>query len=101
MRRATTPTHIFTLPESISISEATEAQIIYSQNGASILEKNMKDITIDGENNTFELSLSEEETNLFAPGKALIQVRLKIEDAVLASQMIFLNVKPVLNSEVL
>lgn len=101
MRRATTPTHIFTLPESISISEATEAQIIYSQNGASILEKNMKDITVDGENNTFELSLSEEETNLFAPGKALIQVRLKIEDAVLASQMIFLNVKPVLNSEVL
>lgn len=101
MRRATTPTHIFTLPESISISEATEAQIIYSQNGASILEKNMKDITVDGENNTFELSLSEEETNLFAPGKALIQVRLKIEDAVLASQMIFLNVKPILNSEVL
>lgn len=99
MRRATTPTHIFTFPEMVSVSDVTEILISYSQCGNKILEKTLADLELDTEGNAFDLTLTQEETNKFAPGKALIQVRAKVNDATLASQMIWLTVKPVLNSE--
>lgn len=99
MRRATTPTHIFTFPETVNVSEVTEVLITYSQCGSTILEKTLADLSIDTDNNAFELTLAQQETELFAPGKALIQVRAKVMDVALASQMIWLTVKPVLNSE--
>lgn len=99
MRRATTPTHIFTFPETVEVSSVTEVLIIYSQCGKTILKKTLDDLTIDTTNNAFNLTLTQKETDLFAPGEALIQVRVKTNEAALASQMIWLNVKPVLNSE--
>ena len=99
MRRATTPIHTFTFPDNVKVEEVTEALVSYSQNGQKILEKTLNDLTADTTNNTFSLALTENETKLFAPGKALIQVRVKVSGGALASQMIWLNVKPVLNSE--
>lgn len=99
MRRATTPTHTFTFPEDIEVGDVTEALITYSQCGKTILEKTLDDLEADTENNMFALQLSEAETNLFAPGKALVQVRAKINSTSLVSQMLWLTVKPVLNSE--
>lgn len=99
MRRATTPTHTFTFPKDIEVAEVTEASIIYSQCGKKILEKTLSDLGIDAENNLLALRLTETETNLFAPGKALIQVRVKTNGTSLASQMLWLNVKPVLDSK--
>ena len=99
MRRATTPTHIFTFPETVAVADVTEILISYSQCGNKILEKTLDDLTIDTENNALDLTLTQDETNLFAPGKALIQVRAKTNEKTLASQMIWLTVKPVLNSE--
>ena len=99
MRRATTPTHIFTFPDEVKVDDVTDILISYSQCGKKILEKTLQDLTVDSENNAFNLKLDQKETDLFAPGKALIQVRAKNNNATLASQMIWLTVKPVLNSE--
>lgn len=100
MRRATTPTHTFTFPETVSISEAAEVLISYSQSGKLILEKTLDDLELDTENNSFILDLTQAESNLFAPGKALIQLRAKTNTGdALISQMIWLTVKPALDSK--
>ncbi len=101
MRRATTPTHTFTFPETVGVGSVTSILISYSQRGRNILEKTLDDVIIDTENNAFNVKLTQTETDLFAPGKALVQVRVKTNDAALASQMIWLTIKPVLNSEVM
>lgn len=99
MRRATTPTHIFTFPSTVGVDTVTEALISYSQCGNTLLEKSLKDLVKDIDANSFSLTLTQTETDLFAPGKALVQVRIKAGGAWLASQMLWLTVKPVLNSE--
>lgn len=99
MRRATTPTHTFTFPEAVKAEDVTEALVSYVQCGKKVLEKGLDDLTLNPSANAFELKLSQEETDKFAPGKALIQMRIKIGEAALASQMIWLTVKPALNSE--
>lgn len=100
MRRATTPTHTFTFPDSVLVESLGGVNITYSQNGHTVLEKNLDDLTVSVEDNTVSYTLTQEETNQFAPGRALVQVRVKSEaGVVLASQIIWLNIKPVLNSE--
>lgn len=100
MRRATTPTHTFTFPEKVSVDGLSEILITYSQNGKIIFEKTEADLTISLEDNAVSYTLTQEEANKFAPGKALVQVRSKSDNGtVLASQMLWLEIKPVLNSE--
>ena len=100
MRRATTPTHTFTFPESVQVDGLSEILITYSQEKKTILEKRMSDLTLSAEDNTASYTLTQDETKKFAPGKALVQARVKGDNnAVLASQMLWLDVKPVLNSE--
>lgn len=102
MRRATTPTHSFTLPDEVSVDSLSKVLLTYSQNGKTVLEKYLADITIDSDNNKLSYKLNQDETNLFAPGKALIQLRAKNNNGVVfESQMIWLTVKPALNSEVM
>lgn len=98
MRRATTPTHTFTFPDTVSVDSISELLVTYSQCGKTILTKTLDDM-VPGEN-SFSCKLTQDETNLFAPGKALIQVRAKnLSGVALASQMIWLTIKPVLESE--
>lgn len=100
MRRATTPTHTFTLPDEVPVGSLSKVLLTYSQNGKTILEKSLPDLTTDTDKNTLFYELTQAETNLFAPGKALIQLRAKYNNGtVLESQMIWLTVKPALNSE--
>lgn len=100
MRRATTPTHTFTFPENVSVDGLSEILITYSQNGRIIFEKTEADLTISLEDNAVSYTLTQEEANKFTPGKALVQVRSKSDNGtVLASQMLWLEIKPVLNSE--
>lgn len=99
MRRATTPTHIFTFPSEVSVSDVSELVITYSQCGETIFEKNIDDAIADSKENTFSITLTQSEVNKFAPGKALIQIKAKVNRAVLVSQMIWLTIKPALNSE--
>lgn len=100
MRRATTPTHTFTLPDEVAVDSLSKVLLTYSQNGNTILEKQLSDLNINTEENSLSYELTQEETTLFAPEKALIQLRAKNSSgAALASQMIWLTVKPALNSE--
>ena len=100
MRRATTPTHTFTFPEDVPVNELSDILVTYSQSKSKILEKTLEDMELSAEDNTASVTLTQEETTRFAPGKALIQVRAKgNNNVVLASQMIWLDVKPVLDSK--
>lgn len=108
MIRATTPTHIFTFPEEVEPSNCEKIQITYSQDNNKgcrfskhvILEKNKEDTTISGQK--VMLDLTQEELNKFKPGVAQIQIRVKNQlDKVMASQILNVKVKPVLNKEVL
>lgn len=100
MRRGTTPTHTFTFPDEVVVAGLGEILITYSQDGRTVLEKSKADLAIDTDNNAVSYVMTQEESLKFAPGKALIQVRAKGEnEKVSASQMLWLEVKPVLNSE--
>lgn len=57
MRRATTPTHIFTFPESVEVGSVTEALVSYSQCGKEVLRKTLDDLMIDTDGNSFRLNL--------------------------------------------
>ena len=71
----------------------------YSQDGVNKLEKTKKDLEVDTENNMLILpKLTQAETALFAPGKAVVQLKVKVGDTVMESQMLWLQVKPALNS---
>lgn len=100
MRIATTPTHKFIFPEEVSVDELANAEIVYGQGGEQILTKTLSDFSKDPETNSISIVLTQEETKQFAPGEALVQARVKSANgAMLASQIIIFNVKPVLNSE--
>lgn len=99
MYRATTPTHMFTLPFDTSLLK--RVQITYRQFGRNILQKNKEDCTLT--KNALKLELTQEETLLFAPtAEVLIQLRVVTnEGKVLASQIEKKWTKECLDEEVL
>ena len=100
MIRATTPTHVFTLPDTLTTEDMTEILVTYSQCDHKIVEKTKKDLELSA--NQFSVKLTQQEMNKFQAGLALIQVRAKNqEDEVMASQIFKVKVRPVLNQEVL
>ena len=99
MYRATTPTHIFTLPFDTSLLK--RVQITYRQFGRNILQKNLEDCTLT--KNAIKLELTQEETLLFAPtAEVLIQLRVVTNDGkVMASKIESKWAKECLDEEVL
>ena len=86
MRRGTTPTHIF--KTKVDLTEATEMFITYEQDGETVVEKSIEDITIEPEQLT--VTLSQTDTLAFSTlGEVEIQCRVKMPAGeVLASQII-------------
>ena len=99
MRRLTTPEHKFTLQ--IDPSVIGKIRITYAQNNAIILTKEGNDVSLDG--NIAKVKLTQEETKKFTAGKeAEIQVRvLTLGNDALASDIISVDVKKVLDDEVM
>lgn len=99
MQRATTPTHIFTLPFDVSLLK--EARVIYQQNGNTVLKKEETDCEMSG--NEIRVTLTQEETLKFEASKiALIQLRvLLVDGTVSASQIMSDLVTDCLDCEVL
>ena len=99
MFRATTPTHIFTLPFDTSLLQAV--QITYQQFGRNILQKGKEDCTLT--KNAIKLELTQEETLLFAStAEVLIQLRVVTNDGkVMASKIERKWAKECLDEEVL
>ena len=100
MYRATTPTHIFTFPEEVNPQIATAIKITYKQCHEIVVEKNLGDFMISGQK--IFVTLTQEELNKFSPDLAGVQIRVKMPNgSVLASQIIKIKVKQVLNAEVI
>lgn len=82
MKRGTTPTHTFTVP--FDTAGISEARVIYSQQGRTVLVKT--DLTM--EKNVITVRLTQEDTFRFSPDRVDIQLRVKFPDGtVLASDI--------------
>lgn len=102
MIRATTPTHVFTFDEQVPVLGNQKILVTYKQCDKIILEKTKEDLSIDGINNQVSVELTQQEMNRFCPGVASIQIRVKNGDGkVLASQVLKIKVKQVLDEEIL
>ena len=103
MFRATTPLHRFVFDQDPEQFE--KILITYSQYGRTILEKRESDLSFSQpEEGTFQAAvrLTQKEANLFKAGKVSIQIRALFPDgSVIASDIITVPVKDVLNDEVL
>ena len=81
MFRATTPTHIFTLP--FNTGQIKEIRITYQQGGATVLQKTEADCTLTG--NEIKVMLTQEETLLFAATNRETDNRISIQLRVLTT----------------
>ena len=99
MKRASTPTHFFTLP--ISADLIKTFLLTYKQGGRIILEKRRGDMEING--NVWSVQLTQEEANLFDANivvSAQIRILTTTGESFPSNVMTF-RVDPVLNDEVL
>lgn len=102
MYRATTPTHVFTLP--FETSTCTEIQVAYKQNNHELVRHYQdgtlpEGMTLDGKD--VNIFLSQEDTLAFSRGKAQVQIRVLKSGKVMASQKMNVSVYDVINEEVL
>lgn len=75
--RGATPTHEFTVTE--DFTAAVACFITYQQNGQTVLEKGINDVTITA--TKISTTLTQEETLRFAEEKPVeIQIRIKLDD---------------------
>ena len=101
MIRATTPLHRYTFPANFNMDSIKEMIITYMQDGNTIIEKRLADVSI--EENVVSVKLTQEETNLFkVQPHVLIQVRVLTNagDA-MASEIKQVPVHRILNDEVM
>ena len=103
MYRATTPTHIFTLP--IDTSDCAEIQVSYQQGNFKFI-KHYQDgvlpqgMTLDG--NDVNIYLTQEDTKKFKKGKASVQIRvLTVLGKAMASQWMEVSVFDVISEDIL
>ena len=102
MYRATTPTHTFTLP--VNPAECDEIQVTYKQGGTTLefhLENNILPPGMAVERNNVEITLTQEQTLMFDKGKAQVQVRVRMDNTVKASQKFNISVFDSINEEIL
>lgn len=82
--RGTTPTITFNVKnEQMDLTQIAEVWITFkTKPGVKLIEKtyDIDDVTIDNEEKTITLSLSQEDTLEFANAQMLVQVRLRMSD---------------------
>ena len=100
MRRGTTPTHIFTLPQGMQTSTFSDVYITYSQMGRVVTEKEKDDLTIA--ENEIRVTLTQEDTLQFLPGKVEIQIRVKtVSGNAFASDIVVTSAQKILKDGVI
>lgn len=107
--RGSTQEHIFILPFYLDMIE--ELFVTYSQNGKKVLEKKLSDGRLSTTNNSYIVTLSQEDTLSFTPSfltnpqkvnLVVMQLRVKLVDGrVLASDIIKEKVYDVLKEGVI
>ena len=102
MIRATTPTFTFRFPQQISVTDIEEVVLTFKQAGIKKLVKYLDDLTVDVEKNAFELELSQTDTKAFiADEDCEIDMRPMIDGKVYHTEIVYTDVKRVLNDEVI
>ncbi len=87
MYRGTTPTFLIELPSDTVVTNIDAAYLTFEQNGKTVLEKDLEAMTLDAENNTIAVVLTQEETLAFASVKAVrYQLRFRIGSSAYATQ---------------
>lgn len=78
--RGTTPTHIFPIPEPLTMSDLKDFTITYRQKNKNVLVKHMEDTSIlrdiDPETNII-VTLSQADTFMFNPRVKIVEVQIK------------------------
>lgn len=99
MIRGTTPTHIFTIQQDLSLFK--DVIITYFQDDKAVIEKRLSDCVV--QDNSLSLTLSQEETLEFKDDCiVLIQIKgLTTEGKVLATKIQKIPVERILNEEVM
>lgn len=98
MIRGTTPTIKYNL--TIDTSTIVDCIISFKQFNCEVFNKTFEDVQI--QENVIRVSLTQEETISFTPGKLLTQIKVKTqENKVYASKMIELNVYDSLCCEII
>ena len=102
MRRGTTPTITMWLPPEVSCAEISDAIFSIAQSGAEIVTKKFADMVIHTDDNTISVALTQEDTlSLNTCASAKLQVKVKINDTVLASDITTVSVGDILNEDVM
>lgn len=102
MRRGTTPTIKMGLPAEVSCAEISDAIFSIAQSGAEIVTKRFDDMEIDTYDNTISVVLTQEDTlSLNTCSSAKLQIKVKINDTVLASDITTVSVGDILNEDVM
>lgn len=76
MYRGTTPTFVIELPQETAVSDITVAYLTFKQNGSVIIDKALEDMTLNVQDNTLEIVLTQAETLSFVSG-AQVQYQLR------------------------
>lgn len=97
MIRGTTPTLTFELP--FAADEIDEGYITIAQRGRPNMDIPISRCTADG--NVLTLTLTQEETLQLRAALAEIQLRVKVDESVLASEMITFDVGAILKEGVI
>ena len=98
MTRGTTPENTFKLP--FELDEVSSLYITYSQAGKVIVEKDINNVTIDGD--TLTVKLTQIDTLSFSKGALNIQIRFKtLEWNAMTSSIINTYVDTILKEEVI
>lgn len=102
MTRGTTPTIVMELPESILSSLINEAVFSIFQHGKEVVQRRLEEMDANEKENTLSVRLTQEETySLKAYEEILMQLKIKIGDTVLVSNVMKGCVFEVLNKEVI
>ena len=82
MRRGTTPTLTITVI-GLVVTDLSTIKVTFKQ-GNIELTKTTDEVTVDGENNTISVPLSQEDTLMFGSGNVSVQIRGLLADGVTA-----------------
>lgn len=99
MYQYTTPTITITMPENVDVSDIDGLYIPFFQGKTELFHRELNDVTIDSENNTIIISLTQEETGACSVGTLTFQCHFKIGDVAYATNKLSTSVKDNLHDE--
>lgn len=102
MRRGTTPTILMKLPDDIQCEYISDAVFSIAQSGNEIVKKDFSAFYIDSDNKVLAVKLTQEDTlSLSTCYSAHLQLKIRIHDNVLVSDVTTVSVGKALNEDIL